>query len=169
MKRVIQVLSLSLVMGLASDVIAASVFFIVPLDGSQEAPGPGDPDGTGSAFFSIDPGALTIDWNITANDIDFPLTGAHIHVAPAGAPGPIVVDFSAQLSGTGLVDADLAGVLANPTGYYINLHNAAFPAGAIRGQFGKPIPEPSTLTLAAIGAASLGLSRRRTARCAASE
>ena len=79
--------------------------------------------------------------------LPFPLTGAHIHEAPAGIAGPIIVDFSGQLNGTGLADLNLADVLANPTNHYVNLHNADFPAGAIRGQLGAPIPVPSALGL----------------------
>jgi len=134
------------------------------MSGEQEAPGPGDPDGTGTAFLTIDPDTLTIDWNIIVSNIDFPLTGAHIHEAPAGVPGPIVVDFSSQLSGSDLADPDLAGVLEDPAEYYVNVHNDLFSGGAIRGQLGNPIsviPIPSALGLVLLGLASLRLSRRR--------
>jgi hypothetical protein len=106
---------------------------------------------------------LTIDWDITVSNIDFPLTGAHIHQAPVGVAGPIVVDFNAQLSGTGLQDPDLAGVLANPTNYYVNVHNDPFQGGAVRGQLGAPIPVPPALGLVVLGLLSLRLSRRRPA------
>jgi hypothetical protein len=37
------------------------------------------------------------------------------------------------------VTAQLIGeIAANPSGYYVNLHNARFPGGAIRGQLGTP-------------------------------
>ena len=155
------ILIISAILGLTSIATGAPTLFLVPLDGAQEAPGPGDPDGAGTALLAIDPDTLTIDWNIAVNRIDFPLTGAHIHEAPVGVPGPIVVDFSAQLTGAGVQDPDLANVLASPTDFYVNVHNQPFPAGAIRGQLGAPIPDPSTLTLVAIGLVSLGLSRRR--------
>lgn len=120
--------------------------FVVPLDGAQEAPGPGDPDGSGTAVLIIDSTALSIDWEITVDGILLPPTGAHIHNAPVGVAGPVRVDFSAQLSGSGLVDPDLAGVLANPADWYVNVHTAEFRAGAIRGQLSDPIlvPEAST-------------------------
>lgn len=160
MKNLTGILIISIVLGLATGVNAVPTRFLVPMDGLQEIPGPGDPDGTGTAFLAIDPDILTIDWDITVSNIDFPLTGAHIHEAPAGVEGPIVVDFSSQLTGTGLMDADLAAVLANPTGYYVNVHNEFFRAGAIRGQLGAPIPVPSALGLAVVGLVSLRLRRR---------
>lgn len=157
------ILIVSIMLGLVSGLHAAPIFFVVPMDGLQEVPGPGDPDGTGTAFLTIDPDVLTIDWNIPVNNIDFPLTGAHIHQAPAGVAGPIVVDFSSQLTGSGLVDTDLAAVVADPANYYVNVHNALFPAGAIRGQLGAPIPVPSAIGLVLLGLASLRLSGRKLA------
>jgi hypothetical protein len=113
--------------------------FTVALDGQQEVngsgtPNQGDPDGTGTAVLVIDDATNTIDWTFTVANIALPLTLAHIHQGAAGSNGTVVVDFSAQLQGSGLVDADLASVIANPAGFYVNLHNSAFPGGALRGQ-----------------------------------
>jgi hypothetical protein len=59
---------------------------------------------------------------------------AHIHAGPAGAPGPVVIDFAGQLSGS-VIDADVAALLANPTNFYVNVHTGAFPAGAVRASY----------------------------------
>lgn len=152
---------------------AAIYQFVVPLDGGQEFPGPGDPDGSGTAILFIDGDALTIDWDITVSGIDLPVRAAHIHNAPAGVSGPVRVDFSGQLTGSGLFDADLAGVLANPSQWYVNVHNAPFPAGAVRGQLGVPtvIPEPSTVLagVALAGVAAGTWWQRRARRASPSE
>jgi hypothetical protein len=161
MKNLTGILIVGIVLGLACSVGATPIVFVLPMDGLQEAPGPGDPDGTGTALLSIDPAALAIDWNIIVDDIDFPLTG--IFISAAGVAGPIVVDFNSQLNGTGLVDADLAAVLANPVNYYVNVHNGFFQAGAIRGQLGAPIPAPGALGLVMLGLMGLRLSRRKLA------
>jgi hypothetical protein len=140
--------------------------FTVSLDGAQEFPGPGDPDGSGIALLYLDAAASSITWDITVLNIDFPITGDHIHQGVAGASGPVVINFSGALVGGPLVDPDVAAVLANPTGYYVNVHNASFPGGAVRGQLGQGVlvPEASGSTALVAGAVLGGLgwrSRRR--------
>jgi hypothetical protein len=142
----------------------ATITFVVPLDGQQEVdaggnPGQGDPDGAGTATLMIDDATNTISWSISVQNIDSVIL-AHIHVGNAGTNGAPVVDFNGQLTGSGLFDADLAAVLANPTGYYVNVHTTAFQAGAIRGQLGEPVPEPASIALLLASAAALGWGRR---------
>lgn len=118
---------------------AALIPFRVNLTGTQEVPGPGDPDGTGVALLIFDSAANRVDWRFAVENVDTPLTGAHIHIGAAGVSGPVTINFSGQLSGS-VVDVDVAGVLADPTNFYVNLHNATFPLGAIRGQLVYPLP-----------------------------
>lgn len=131
------------VFSLSPHASAAISTFVVPLDGHQEigaggVSDAGDLDGTGTATLVIDDVANTIEWEIVVHNIVLPPTGAHIHQAGAGANGPVRIDFNAQLSGTGLVDPDLATLLADPMGFYVNIHNAQFPLGAVRGQLSAP-------------------------------
>ena len=107
------------------------------MTGEQEAPGPADPDGSGTATFILIP-PDTICYVLTAQRIA-PATAAHIHRAPPGEPGPIVVPLTPPTSGAsgGCTSADpalVADIAANPSAYYVNVHNDPFPAGAIRGQ-----------------------------------
>jgi hypothetical protein len=132
---------LSLAAALALSASAAVFQFNVSLDGAQEVGG-GDVDGTGTAVLFIDDTLPSITWNISINNVNTPLTGAHIHNAVAGVNGSVVVNFSGALSGGPLSDPDLTSVLASPTSFYVNLHNADFPGGAIRGQLGPAVPEP---------------------------
>ena len=101
----------------------------------------GDPDGTGFALIEIDEDAGTLCFWLEVSDIALPATGAHIHEAPPGDAGPIAVtltppDASGTSSGC-VKDVDaalLADIAANPGDYYVNVHNAEFPQGAVRGQ-----------------------------------
>jgi hypothetical protein len=115
--------------------------FTVEMTGAAEAPNPGDPDGSGTAVFRLNYGQGEICYELTVSNID-PATAAHIHVAPVGEPGPVVVPLAAPTSGTSSgcasVDRDLIkAIIQNPDAYYVNVHNAAFPGGAVRGQLSK--------------------------------
>lgn len=63
------------------------------LTGAAEAPRPGDPDGSGPAEIRINPGQRQLCFTLTASGID-PATAAHIHEAPPGVAGPIVVGLT---------------------------------------------------------------------------
>jgi hypothetical protein len=120
-------------------IAAVAQTFTAHMTGAAEVPDPGDADGSGVAVFTIV--GTTINYTLIARDIGFPSNGAHIHEAPAGVPGGIVVGLSNNFV-DGRVDASVQGVdqaiidriKANPAGFYVNVHNAEFPGGAIRGQ-----------------------------------
>ena len=66
-------------------------------------------------------------------------TAAHIHVGAVGQDGAPVVPLVAPKDGSGggcvAVKADtIDALLANPGGYYVNVHTAAMPMGEVRGQ-----------------------------------
>jgi hypothetical protein len=110
--------------------------FYASLSGAAERPNPGDMDGAGTAKITINPGKSQVCWTLTATGIA-PATAAHIHVGGVDDAGGVVVSLSPPTDGssTGCAeDSDAAAILANPAGYYVNVHNADFPAGAIRGQ-----------------------------------
>jgi len=101
----------------------------------------GDPDGTGTITFTINPGQKRICYDLTLAGIETPVA-AHIHEAPAGVSGPIVVPFPAPPLGTSsaCVDAttkQAAEIISKPSDYYYNVHNATYPAGALRGQLSR--------------------------------
>ncbi len=140
---------------------AIPVIYNVPLSWTQEVdgvgtPNQGEPGASGLATLTLDAATDSISWSITTSGVTFPLSGAHIHAAPAGVNGAIVVNFSASLSGGPLVDTDVDAILANPAGYYVNLHNSLRPGGAVRGQ----LPEPGTLGMFAAALGGLALLRR---------
>lgn len=95
----------------------------------------GDPDGVGQASIKIDD--TTVCYKLKALKIGT-AAAAHIHSAPAGVNGPVVVALAAPNSrseGCVTVATSLAAALvATPELYYVNVHTAAFRGGAIRGQ-----------------------------------
>jgi CHRD domain-containing protein len=104
--------------------------------------GAGDPDGHGSFTAIVDGTKLC--FGITVTNLDPPVA-AHIHKARRNQNGSIVVPLTQPTdgdpgasSGCATVDAALAqAILKNPHKYYANVHTAAFPDGAVRGQLGR--------------------------------
>ena len=131
---------LSLTSVAATPVKDGPITFATTLTGAAEVPGPGDPDGSGHATITINYGAATLCWQIRVEGITLPASAAHIHDAPAGVAGPVFVGLSAPgskgaVSGCASVTRDkLKAILEDPAGYYVNVHNADYPAGALRGQ-----------------------------------
>ena len=114
--------------------------FSVALEGEQVTFG-GDLDGTGTARIRINPGRGEICYTLTAQMIQT-ATLAHIHEGPEGGNGPVIVDFippaSGSSSGCVSVGRELAKeIVQTPSDYYVVVHNAEFPAGALRGQLGR--------------------------------
>lgn len=121
---------------------AEATFFSAELNGANEVQ-PADPDGTGKAFVRVegDEVCFAISWeNLPA------LGAAHIHSAPAGVNGPVLVGFFTTalpdnltaVTGCATSNAETVDAIkADPASFYINMHTAEFPAGAVRGQLKK--------------------------------
>ena len=104
----------------------------------------GDLNGIGSATITF-PTATSVCWGLNVNNLAG-ATLAHIHTGVSGLNGGIVVNLTppaAPGAGTpgassGCVGGIGAGIIASirndPTRFYVNVHNGAFPGGAVRGQ-----------------------------------
>ena len=118
-------------------VVAFAQSYSAQLTGAAEVPGPGDTDGSGFAVVTID--GTTVRYTVWTQNIAA-ATAAHIHIGGPGVAGAVVVplDQNTLFSGTATITTTLAGEInANPSGYYVNVHNAEFPNGAIRGQLSR--------------------------------
>ena len=114
--------------------------FTVQMTGAAERPGPGDPDGTGTATFRVNPGQEQVCYTLRVSDID-PATAAHIHRIPPD-PGPVVVPLTPPTDGSSEGCANITRELAqalirSPSSFYVNVHNTPFPGGAVRGNFSR--------------------------------
>ena len=123
--------------------LAGTMLTAADMTGAKEVPGPGDPDGSGTADLNLIPKREKICYSITVDNI-VPATMAHIHKGTSTEAGPIVKGLKAPTDGTssGCVRLDRAKIMKiknNPSGYYVNVHNDDFPNGALRDQL-SPSP-----------------------------
>jgi CSLREA domain-containing protein len=120
------------------------------LSGSQEVP-PQSITVTGAATGTVavsnyNPVTKTFDIAVTVTDLaPADVTGFHLHRAPVGVNGPVIIDlqplapltpagtgFTFNATGVALPAQHEAALLGGIT--YVNIHTAAAPAGLIRGQ-----------------------------------
>lgn len=116
----------------------AGINLSASLTGPVETP-QGDPDGTGQFAARLNPEHSQLCYTLMSAMIAAP-TAAHIHVGKEGEAGPPVVPLQAQAATETCVAIDKAvadKILADPASYYVNVHNAEFPGGAVRGQLTK--------------------------------
>ena len=110
----------------------------IPLNTGQEADSVRTGAG-GSFSYTINGNELC--YTLTARDLSAAATAAHIHIGPRNIAGPVVVPLQVVSGTDWTVDtcitasaAVLSAIEASPGAYYVNVHNAVFPGGEIRGQ-----------------------------------
>lgn len=128
------------------------------LSGANEVP-PVTTAASGDATFTLSADGLTLNYVLTVSGLT-DITASHIHLAPAGTNGPVVVTlfigpkpgaFSGILAQGMITSANLAGRLAgqplsaliaeiNAGNAYVNVHTTAHPPGEIRGQISSVLP-----------------------------
>jgi len=114
----------------------------VKMTGAAEVPGPGSTSGTGTATLHFNPGQQQICYELKVSGIGT-ANGAHIHAGAPGKSGDVKVPLNAPgadgtSKGCASVDpAVLKEIMGNPSAYYVNVHTAEFPNGALRGQLTK--------------------------------
>ncbi len=136
---------------------ASANHFVATLSGAEEVP-PADTRARGVATFRLSSDGTELAYRLIVANIEN-VTMAHIHLAPAGANGPVVVwlypagpppqlipgrSQGVLAEGT-ITDASLVGLLAGASladlvaefaagNAYVNVHTSQFPPGEVRGQ-----------------------------------
>lgn len=148
---------------------ASSFLYTSALNGFQEVPPTGS-QGIGVIELTLDDAALSVTGSGVVFLLSGPPTDFHIHNAPFGVDGPIVLDIGADAIAGNSVDfsktlPDLASfntlksILDARQGYF-NIHTTLFQDGEIRGQI-APVPEPTALAVLGIGIVALRRRKRR--------
>jgi hypothetical protein len=142
---------------IASGAPAAKNFMAIMSADQEVAATPVVSDGTGVAIFQLSADGQSLSYKLNASNLNAPVTMSHIHMAPGGANGGVVVwlfpsspppspgvESNGRLAEGTITAADLRGSLAgkwdlfvtklNDGGLYVNVHTTAYPGGEIRGQ-----------------------------------
>lgn len=141
----------------ATGVQAQNPNFTAHLSGTEEVP-PADTRAQGQAIFRLSADGMSLHYQLNVANIEN-ITQAHIHLAPQGVNGPVVVWLypaappailipgrsQGVLAAGVITEANLVGLLAGQTlgdltdamlagEAYVNVHTSQFPPGEIRGQ-----------------------------------
>ena len=130
--------------------------------GSNETGGLGVKTGSASAVFTLNVVKGTICYSLKDRGL-VAVKYSHIHRGASGTDGAVVVNLNAKNFNavgntcTSATKTLLSDIVRNPSMYYFNVHTAAFPNGAVRGQLtnGKKVINGAT-TLVRLTATALG-------------
>jgi hypothetical protein len=109
---------------------------------ARDLVGSSEPNAKGTAVVRIRRDAGLVCYRLTAQNVTLPTVAAHIHRGGAGVNGPVVVPFTApgaNGASSGCATATPAlidEIVANPAGFYVNVHTTEHPGGAMRQQLG---------------------------------
>jgi hypothetical protein len=111
------------------------------LSSANEVPDSGTA-ASGSAALTLNQGQGEICVDIDSSGLQGIVVAGHIHSAPAGVNGGVVVNLgvnSAQFSACvdGVDPALIKAIRQHPENYYVNVHTTEVPSGEIRGQLSK--------------------------------
>lgn len=139
MRKMMLPVAVLVLAGLSAPAAAATVVLATTLSGANEPSG-GDADGGGGFRVEVDADTGDFCYSLWGDKIAAP-TMAHVHSGAAGVDGPPVATI--EVTGkdsdqcVALEPDKLKPIVANPAAFYVNIHTADFPKGAVRGQLAK--------------------------------
>ena len=141
MKKALLAISSVFLIAASAWIVYASPTIYANLTGAAEVGSAGDPDASGSATINVSAATDRLCYGVSVNDkITLPVTVYVLKGGPA-ENGSIVATLNAPTApdapATGCLDLDAAlakDMRQHPENYYVNVVNADYPDGAIRGQ-----------------------------------
>jgi hypothetical protein len=130
-------LTITAVAVLATTGAAMSPVVSSKLSGRNEVPAKGDPNATGLVILHLDAKKGTACWEFKGVRRIAAPTAAHIHKGRKGKAGPVTVPLGGKYKAKGCQRSSkrtIGAIETRPNDYYVNVHNARYPNGAIRGQ-----------------------------------
>jgi hypothetical protein len=134
----VMALALVAVLGVAGGASAAAKKLTASMSGAKETP-KGDPNGKGTATITTNSKTGRVCYSISLSKVG-KVNAGHIHKGGAGKAGPVVVPLFAKSTSkpsgcvSGIAKSLIADIEKSPGKYYVNVHNSAYPGGAVRGQ-----------------------------------
>jgi hypothetical protein len=116
------------------------------------APSVSDSTGSGSVRLTINPGQEEVCWDMHVSGLTTPVFASHIHLLSSGKVVVPFFQFATPSTATAFSGcashnainittserALLDAIIANPSGYYVNVHTTKHPGGEVRGQLVGP-------------------------------
>ena len=129
----------------------APTTFVAVLNADEEVPhcAAATNASRGLAVFHVtDEATGTVEFTLVANNLPGDIVAAHIHLAPKGVAGGVVQPLAPTpgeengviKKGTFTNPVVVAGLQADASRYYVNVHSTVCPSGVIRGQLGDHGP-----------------------------
>ena len=107
------------------------------LTGSAETPKKGEEGASARVVIKLDAAKGRACWQFSAlKKVESP-TASHIHKGKKGKAGPVAVPLGGKFKAKGCISASkgtIRSIEANPSAFYVNIHNAEYPDGVVRGQ-----------------------------------
>lgn len=133
---VVSALALVAVLAASAATSATSAKFEIALKGTNESPA-APASNKGRVELTLNAKTGKVCWEFKLTHIDGKPNQAHIHKAKRGVSGNVVVPLGAAYKRQGCTTASKAlvrSIMKSPAGFYVNVHNAKHPLGAMRGQ-----------------------------------
>jgi hypothetical protein len=137
MKRLLTVIGVAAVLSPAAFAVSTSMHpeLGAKLAGKNEVP-KGSPTAHGIVNLTLSTSKRRVCWTFELAQVSKP-QAAHIHKGRAGTSGPVFIPLGSGYKTKGCTSAPkskIEAVESHPNAYYVNVHDARYPSGVVRGQ-----------------------------------